>query len=140
MTSYKYKIASVISHPIQYNSPIFRGVAAHHRFDLTVFFASDHGVSSRLDPEFGKAFAWDVPLLEGYRHILLKNSSQGMDINDWRLDGPELKGYYHREKFDAVLVNGWDKKLYWQAIFWAKRMGIPVIMRGDSNLKQNRPW
>ena len=75
--------------------------------ELTVFFGSDHGVdTSKIDPGFGKAFAWDLPLLEGYRYVFLKNSHPGMSVNDWRLDGPSLESYIKSEIFDAIVMLG----------------------------------
>lgn len=137
----KFRLAIITSHPIQYQAPLFRALAAEPDIDLTVFFGSDHGVSSnKVDPGFGKAFAWDVPLLEGYRHVFLKNSRKGVNVNDWRLDGPGLAAYFARERYDAVLVFGWNKMLFWQAIWWGRKYGIPLILRGESNLKQTRPW
>lgn len=136
----KYKIAIITSHPIQYQAPLFRVFASDAEIDLTVFFGSNHGIAAKVDPGFGKAFAWDVPLLGGYRHIFLNNSRPGLSVNDWRLDGPELKSYFKKEHYDAVLVFGWNKMLFWQAIWWARRYGIPLILRGESNLKHGQSW
>ena len=64
------KIAIVTSHPIQYQAPLFRAIARQPDIDLTVFFGSNHGIiPDKVDPGFGKAFAWDVSLLDGYKHI-----------------------------------------------------------------------
>jgi hypothetical protein len=61
----KYKIAVVATHPIQYQAPLWRAIARDGRFELKVYFASRHGQNVALDPGFGKAFAWDIPLLGG---------------------------------------------------------------------------
>ena len=36
-----YRVACLVSHPIQYQAPLFRYLAAHPGIDLTVFFLSD---------------------------------------------------------------------------------------------------
>jgi len=114
----KVKVGIVTSHPIQYQAPLFRAIAKQPNIDLTVFFGSNHGIApGKLDPGFGKAFAWDISLLDGYKHIFLNNSRPDMEVSDWRLDAPDLKSYFKSERYDAVLVFGWSKVLFWQAIW-----------------------
>lgn len=135
------KIAVITSHPIQYQAPLFRAIARRPDIDLTVFFGSNHGIApDKVDPGFGKAIAWDISLLDGYKHVFLNNRKPGREVSDWRLDAPDLKSYFKSERYDAVLVFGWDKVLFWQAIWWARMYGIPLIQRGESNLKLARPW
>ncbi|RJX21285.1 MAG: glycosyltransferase family 1 protein [Desulforudis sp.] len=134
------KIAIITSHPIQYQAPLFRALAAEPDIDVTVFFGSNHGVSAKVDPGFGRTFAWDVPLLEGYRYVFLKNSRPGISVNDWRLDGKELKTYFEQERYDAIVVFGWNKVLFWQAIWWGRRYELPLILRGESNLEHAQAW
>ena len=59
------------SHPIQYQAPLWRALAADGRTPFEVWFLTDHAVMSSHDREFGKAFAWDQNLLEGYPHRFL---------------------------------------------------------------------
>ena len=128
------KIAIVTSHPIQYQAPLFRAIAQQPDIDLTVYFGCDYGINpTKVHPGFDKAFAWDIPLLDGYKHVFLKNSKADIGVNDWRLDGPELKSYFKSEQYDAVIVFGWDKVLFWQAIWWAKKYDIPLIL-GQSRI------
>jgi glycosyltransferase involved in cell wall biosynthesis len=129
------KIAIVTSHPIQYQIPLFRAISIQSDIDLTVYFGCDYGINpTKVHPGFGKAFAWDIPLLDGYKHIFLKSSKPDVGVNDWRLDGPELKSYFQSNQYDAVIVFGWNKVLFWQAIFWAKKYKISLILRAESNL------
>ena len=70
-----YRLAIVISHPVHYQVPLFRKLAANPEFDLTVYFCSRDGVEHTFDEDFAGHYKWDVPLLEGYRHFFLKNWS-----------------------------------------------------------------
>jgi glycosyltransferase involved in cell wall biosynthesis len=136
-----FKIGIVTSHPIQYQVPLFRAIANEPDIDLTVFFGSDHGIApGKIDQGFGKAFAWDISLLDGYKHIFLNNSKPGMEVSDWRLDGPDMKTYFSSERYDAILVFGWSKVLFWQAMWWARKYSIPLILRGESNLNHAQSW
>jgi glycosyltransferase involved in cell wall biosynthesis len=38
------------------------------------------------------------------------------------------------QRFDAFIVSGWNLKCYWQAVRACRRAGIPVLVRGDSQL------
>ena len=135
------KIAVITSHPIQYQSPLFRAISQQPDIDLTVYFGCDYGSNpTKVHPGFGKAFAWDIPLLDGYKHVFLKNSKADVGVNDWRLDGPELKSYFESNQYDAVILFGWNKVLFWQAIWWAKKYNISLILRAESNLKHIQSW
>jgi hypothetical protein len=71
----KKKIAIITSHPIQYQTPLFRELAKNSEVDLIVYFCWNFGVTESLDPEFGRKIKWDTPLLEGYNFKFLKNFS-----------------------------------------------------------------
>ena len=135
------KVAAITSHPIPYQSPIFQAIAQQPDVDLTVYFGCDYGTNStKIHPGFNKAFAWDIPLLDGYKYVFLKGSKPDIGVNDWRMDGPELKSYFESNDYDGVIVFGWNKVLFWQAIWWAKRYNIPLILRAESNLKNGQSW
>ena len=67
----RYRIAYLVTHPIQYQAPLLRLIAEQPDFDLTVFFQSDFSLHTHHDEGFGRAIAWDIPLLDGYRHEFL---------------------------------------------------------------------
>ena len=58
----KIRLAYLVTHPIQYQAPLLRRIAAEPGIDLTVFFCSDFSLRNFLDPDFGKTIAWDIPL------------------------------------------------------------------------------
>lgn len=133
------KIAAVTSHPIQYQIPFFRAIAEQSDIDLTVYFGCDYGINpKKVHPGFDKAFAWDIPLLDGYKYVFLKNSRANIGVDDWRLDGPELKSYFASNQYDAVIVFGWNMVLFWQAIWWARKFSSSLILRAESNLKHKQ--
>ena len=61
-------IAILATHPIQYQTPIWRMLAARDRAPVKVYYLSRQGLDCRRDPGFGRDFAWDVDLLDGYEH------------------------------------------------------------------------
>ncbi len=127
------RLAVVVSHPIQYYAPIFRALAA--RCDLTVFYGAQMTPQQQAAAGFGTAFDWDVDLLSGYQSTFLRNVSRTPGTTHFNdCDTPEIGDRLRQGRYDALLVIGWYLKCYIQAILAAKRIGLPVLVRGDSHL------
>lgn len=131
------RLAVVVSHPIQYYAPLFRALAA--RCDLTVFYCVQMTPQQQAAAGFGTAFDWDVDLLSGYRSKLLRNVSRTPGAEHFGdCDTPDIGNWLRAGRFDALLVVGWHLKSYLQATLAAKRLGLPVLVRGDSHLETPR--
>lgn len=129
------RVAVFTSHPIQYQAPLFRELASRPELEVTVFFGSRHGVEQAFDPGFGASFRWDVPLLEGYRHVFLENRAPRPDVSSFLgVRVPEIRRHWHPGAFDAALVLGWQTLGHLQAMRAAWRAGTPLVIRGESNL------
>ena len=127
------RLAIVTSHPIQYQAPLFRELAC--RLDLTVFFACRATPRDQASAGFGVAFDWDVDVTSGYRSRFLSNLSRTPGPSQFfGCDSPEIGWLLRQGRFDALLVMGWHLKTYWQAIWAAKKAGMPILVRGDSQL------
>jgi glycosyltransferase involved in cell wall biosynthesis len=129
-----YRVACLVSHPIQYQAPLFRYLAARPGIDLTVFFLSDLSIHSYRDSGFGVPVKWDVPLLDGYRHDFLPRLGSGNGLSFWRPWTFGLRARLRRGRFDALWVHGWAHRGCIAGIAAAKSLGIPVLLRGESNL------
>ena len=70
------RVAHLVSHPIHYQAPLYRELAARPDLDLTVYFYSDASVRGYRDVEFGHEVEWDTPLLEGYRSRFLPSAAR----------------------------------------------------------------
>ncbi len=130
------RLAYLVSHPIQYQTPLLRRIAREAGIDLTVFFGSDFSVRGYQDEGFGVAVKWDVPLLEGYKHEFLPalrdNGTEG-------IFSPISHGLTARLRgFDVAWVHGYGTANQMHAILAAKALDIPVLVRSDSQLK-DRP-
>lgn len=73
--NYKKRFVFIVSHPIQYFSPLFQLMAKDDEVDLLVLYCSDENVKGHIDKGFGVEVKWDIPLLEGYNYKFLKNNS-----------------------------------------------------------------
>ncbi len=132
------RLCVVLTHPVQYYAPWFRHIAMSRPddIDLTVLYAT-RPLASQQSVGFGGAFAWDVPLLEGYRSVVLRPATSETDVHSdsfWGADAPEVGAAILEQRPDAVLVMGWYSSTYWRAIWTALRHGIPLLYHGDTNL------
>jgi len=128
-----FRLGVLASHPIQYQAPLFRELAT--RCDLHVFFAHRQTPQAQAAAGFGVAFEWDVDLLSGYAYTFLPNVARRPDTGALMgCDTPAIAGEIKTGGFDAFLVMGWHLKSYWQAIRACQRYGVPVMVRGDSQL------
>lgn len=131
------KLGILASHPIQYQAPLFRELAKHT--ELHVFFAHRQTPQGQAEAGFNVRFEWDVDLLSGYRHEFLQNRSSTPGTSRFfGCDTPTVAAAIEQRNFDAFLVMGWNLKTYWQATLACRRLGVPVLVRGDSHLETRR--
>ena len=129
------RLAVFTSHPIQYQAPLFRALAARAGVEPTVYFGSRHGLDEAHDRDFGRTFRWDVPLVEGYEHVFLANRARHPDVSTFGgIRVPEVAGRWRRGGYDAALVLGWQSLGHLQAMRAAHAAGIPLLIRGESHL------
>jgi glycosyltransferase involved in cell wall biosynthesis len=130
----RYRVAYLVSHPIQYQAPLLRYLSDDKRLDLVVFFMSDISLRAYHDNGFGIAVNWDVPLTEGYSHRFLQSRSPKGRISWFRpfvhLPIRDLKA----DGFDVVWIHGYAHQACLRAIWSAKRAGLKVLLRGESHL------
>jgi len=130
------------THPIQYQVPLWQELARQGRVPFEVWYLTDHGVRVTRDREFGRDFAWDLDLRAGYPHRFLRvNPDWVMDLSRphaIRLAEP-LGPLFRSEGVTHLLVTGWHKLAFWQAVLQARRAGIKVWLRAESNDLAPRP-
>jgi len=128
------KLLILTSHPIQYQVPLWQKMAKAG-VPMEVLFLCPHGVKETRDPEFDRSFAWDLPMLEGYK-------SRFLEIPGWDLKRPMkmkmkmkkgLRPIFEETGATHLWVEGWRFPAFWQAVGQAKRAGLQVWCRGESN-------
>jgi len=133
----EFRLAIVISHPIQYYSPWFRRIALEASLSLRVFYLDDQGQRKTQDREFGKSFSWDVDLLSGYDHEFIPNIAKDPGTHHfWGLRTPGLVRAIQSYSPDAILIFTYP---HWSLINLILRRPAPLIFRGDSTLLRPNP-
>jgi glycosyltransferase involved in cell wall biosynthesis len=99
---------------------------------------SDHGLKMRFDPGFNRCVAWDLDLLGGYRSEFLETYIGKRFDAFWSL---RLKSGFASKlcelDADVLWIQGWQVAAYWQAVLEARRIGVGVWLRGESNSRSS---
>lgn len=109
------RLLYVVSHPIQYQAPLLRRIAAQSDINLKVLFQRDTE-AGYFDPGFGRHVHWDLPLRHDYDSALIADVDLAAEI----------------AKADTVWLHGWQGRTMRQILRRARRSGKPVLMRGEN--------
>ena len=126
------RLAIISTHPIQYNVPWFRRLAAQEGIEACVFYTWHADENAKYDPDFKRPIAWDIPLLNGYDYELVAPRPTIEQKTFWNLNS-DITGPIEAWGADAVLVMGWNYRSHLSAMRYFSRR-IPVYFRGDSTL------
>ena len=128
------KLAVVTTHPIQYHVPWLIRLA-EKKIRVKVFYTWEQSSQGSVyDPGFGHNIRWDIPLLEGYEYVFVKNSSRRPGVEHFRgIVNPDLVERIESWSPDGLLVIGWNYHSHLQVLrhFHGK---VPIYFRGDSHL------
>jgi glycosyltransferase involved in cell wall biosynthesis len=134
-----HRLAVLALHPVQYQSALYRALHRHPGVAETVYFLDDISFRNpHYVDEFRTAVLWDLPLTEGFEHRFLRNWSSRIDRTFIKRVNPALVAELRRDRFDAVLVTGYDSISALLGIALAKLRGLKVLFRTEADL--NNPY
>ncbi|MBX9634872.1 MAG: glycosyltransferase family 4 protein [Magnetospirillum sp.] len=110
------RLLYLVSHPIQYQAPLLRLIAAEPGIQLRVLFERDTE-AGYYDPGFQCDVRWDVPLRQGYDSALAAHTDLAAEI----------------AAAQVVWLHGWQGGRMRRALVLARALGKPVLMRGENN-------
>lgn len=120
----------VLTHPVQYFSPLFDKVTANGRVDLSVVYGNDAGVRLVEDEGLG-TLRWDIPLVEGHPHTFLS-------IGEARLGWVSAYGAHRLlravRSADVVVVHGHATPLAAVAVASAWVTRTAYLLRSDTTV------
>jgi len=120
------------SHPVQYRVPIWQILSSNDPGSVHVVYGTDCTLRGVNDKEFGQQVVWDEPMLVGYENTIL-NCEKGEPLSAWgSLTGEGVKEILSKIKPQAVLLTGLNYRYDLAAYLGAKRMGIPVWLRCET--------
>ena len=124
-----FRVAVVMSHPIQHFCPQYTSWARLPGVDLKVFFASTHGLVPYQDKGFGRVVQWDGIKLD-FPHELL-SGAEGKAIGN-AIDSTDLAERLSTFLPDVVVVYGYSEALQRRALCCAKSLSVPVLMFSET--------
>ena len=128
------RLAIIASHPIQYYAPVFKLLNEAQQVNVKVFYTWGEHAVEKFDPGFGINVDWDIPLLRGYDHEWVKNTSTDFGSHHFKgIINPELIDRVNTWQPDAILIFGWAYHSHLKAIRYFKNR-VPIYFRGDSTL------
>lgn len=133
------RLAVIITHPIQYYSPLFRFMGTNPEVEVKVFYTWSQTKDEVFDKNFGKTVKWDIPLLDGYEFEFIDNVSKSpssLHING--IINPGLIPAVTKFEPSSILVFGWNHKSHLELMKHFKGK-VPIYFRGDSTLIDDMP-
>jgi glycosyltransferase involved in cell wall biosynthesis len=131
-------LAILTTHPIQYQVPLWKALSARGKVPFRVFYMSDLGLKRGFDPGFRRKIVWDIDLLAGYDHEFLDvRASASQDSFLWLRLKPNFGERLRHWGVRALWIQGWQVAAYWQAVWEARRVGVEIWLRGETNLRSS---
>jgi glycosyltransferase involved in cell wall biosynthesis len=134
------RLALIVSHPIQYFTPLYSRLGRRADVAIKVFFSWHAFDSAVTDRGFGKRLVWDIPLTEGYEFELVPNRSSDPGTHRFfGLRNPTLVERVMAWRPDVVHVTGWAWFSHLKALREFHQRGVRTLFRGDSHLLDSEP-
>ncbi|HFA51388.1 MAG TPA: glycosyltransferase [Bacteroidetes bacterium] len=127
------------SHPIQYFAPLYKTIEKQPDFNLKVLYCSGYGLAGEKDREFGVNKSWDIPVMEGYESVILKNQSLKPTVyNFWGLVNLSIIPYLFKAPKSLLVVHGWGYFTHILTMIVGKIFGHTVCLRGENPASQEQ--
>jgi glycosyltransferase involved in cell wall biosynthesis len=127
------RVAILATHPIQYQAPLWRKLAARPEFKVQVFYGSDLSVRGYHDVGFGVQVRWDTPLTSGYSHTFLTRNDALQHVGFWRPSAVQIGARFDEFRPDVVLLNAYNGWFWLQALLAARVRAVPIVMRHEAS-------
>jgi glycosyltransferase involved in cell wall biosynthesis len=136
----KYKLAIYALHPIMYQVPIFKELKkvldnGNLNVKSVVLFGDDLSLKNTYSKAFQTSFSYGNWLIEGYTHKLLKNYTKDSRGGFFSRINFGIFKELRKEKYDAILIHGYESLTAWLTMAGAKLTGTKIIWRGEAVLR-----
>ena len=116
------KIGMLVSHPTQFDAPFYRYASEDRAHSFRVIFWDERQARAIVDPELDREIEWGIDLFGGYSSVVMPVTSLASRL--WR----EIR----EQRFDLLVVNGYNHWVLIAAIGLARHAGSAVALRLDS--------
>lgn len=130
------RLSIVASHPVQYQAPLYRALAAAPKMEVLVHYAFLPDAKAQ-GAGFGVPFSWDIPLLDGYRHEVF-GADEARSPGGWIRSAQSLLRSFRSFRPDAILCTGWHHPAMYAGLAAAVLSGCPKLLRCEANILRPR--
>jgi hypothetical protein len=130
----KTKISFLLTHPIQYLSPLFSFMNKNCNAEVSAIYQSNCSVVNAIDKEFGRPVNWGRPLLGGYKHIFLPAIGSVAKVSFFSPFNYGLLKAIRKIKPEILIIVGYSRPFHLWAALIARLLGVKVYFRDDANL------
>lgn len=128
----RWRLAALLTNPIQYLVPLMVKLARHPRIDLTVYYMCDIGLRPQRVKDFGDTYVWDMPLLDGYRSTFLPNWGRPPERSGpMGQVNPGIVPALALGRYDALYMTGYVTATELFAWATAQALRLPLLFHGD---------
>ncbi|HEY9708659.1 MAG TPA: glycosyltransferase family 4 protein [Oculatellaceae cyanobacterium] len=130
------KLLILASHPVPYHASVFRKISqqlAQAGHECLVVYLSDFSLQEYFERSFSVSFAWDEPLLDGYRSEILNKNVNSQPLSFFDLKAPGWQQLLDSEKPTRLLVVTLNYVGAVSATVQARLQGIPATLRCETN-------
>lgn len=121
------------SHPIQYFAPLYKAIEKNQLFSVTVLYCSKQGLDGQRDREFNADIKWDIPVLDGYRAVFLKNHAPAPTIyHPLGLINLGIFPFLFKSQKSILIVHGWGYITHLLTLIAGRIFGHVVCLRGEN--------
>ncbi len=124
------------AHPAPYHAPVFRRISellSEQGHDCTVIYFSDFSLRNFYEPAFAITFAWDEPLLDGYRSIILQEDRKQSMNQFWHYKAKGFGEILEKEKPTHFLFTNPYSIGAFKMAFMAKIRGVKNLLRTETS-------
>jgi hypothetical protein len=131
-----FRLAYIVTHPIQYQALLLWLLARNEGIDLKVFCLGDFSLHAHYEHNFNQTFKWDVPFTDGYSWETLPRwgIAPSTPLRP-HLPVQGLKCRLYDGRVVAVWVHGWGQVGLRQAVRASRALSLPVLLSGDRTLE-----
>lgn len=117
----------LVSHPIQYQVPLYRVLEADGIEVEVAFFHPGASQKAASDPDFGVQFQWDVDILSGYAHRFFGERPSDYSLRAQVRAAPALIRWASNQRTPLLLM-GWFASLAYGVGLLRALIGAPTLI------------
>ena len=125
------KICWILTHPIQYQTPLLQEIAKIKNINFEVIYFYEFLNKSFFDKDFNRNINWDINLTNKYKFFFLLNKNF-LFLNVFIIFF-KIFFLFKKKKYDFIIIQGWNDINYIISLFIGKYFGSKVILRSEGN-------